>query len=71
MTNKYIKRINVPNVIVHNNSETEYEIQLQIISPIPDVDSGTYCCVAENEWEKIESHFIVSFNIKIGKHSKK
>ena len=62
-----VKRVNVPNVI---HKQSEMELQLLITSPIPSVDTGVYTCVAENEWERIERHTSIRFDISNGKHLK-
>lgn len=65
LTSDIVKRIHVPNVI---DKGSEYELQLIITSPIPKMDTGTYTCIAKNEWEKIERDYNVKFDIKTGKH---
>ena len=65
MASDVVKRVHVPTVI---HTESGYELQLLITSPIPKMDAGTYTCVAENKWEKIERHYNIKFNIKTGKY---
>ena len=62
-----VKRVNVPNMI---HKQSELELQLIITSPIPTMDTGVYTCVAENEWERIERHTSIRFDISDGKHLK-
>ena len=60
-----VKRVHIPTVI---KTDSGYQLQLIITSPIPKKDAGTYTCVAANEWEKIERHFNINFDIKTGKY---
>ena len=68
LTSDIVKRVHIPEVI---HKDTQYELQLQITSPIPKMDAGTYTCVAKNEWETIERQFNIKFNIKNGKYDTK
>lgn len=67
LTSDVVKRVHVPSVI---HKDTGYELQLIITSPIPMKDAGTYTCVAENEWERIERHTNIKFDVSHGKHAK-
>ena len=68
LTSDVVHRLHVPEVI-HKGSQ--YQLQLIFNSPKPKIDAGTYTCVAKNEWETIERHFNIKFNIKNGKYDKK
>ena len=68
LTSDVVKRVDVPAII---EDSVEYQLQLIIRYPIPMMDTGTYTCVAENEWEKIERYINVRFDIPHGKHFRK
>lgn len=60
LTSDITKRVYIPEVV---HKESEFQLQLQLNPPVPQLDTGTYTCIAEYECGKIERHFNIRFNI--------
>lgn len=57
-----VKRIHVANA----STPPFYVLQLNMISPVPYLDSGEYVCVVSNEWEVASRSVTVIFELVRG-----